>query len=239
MNQFNGRDSRFYLDSANHVYDNTASGLLSEDVQNAIDELAAGIAGAAYTDEAAQDAVARMLTDTDDVDLAYTDNAGADGTVTATLKKQAISARTEVTAASGDMALIGDSSDSDNLKKTLMPYGGTWITTLTGVTNVTSVTDLSYSYSKFFRVGNMVHCSIALTIQPTAIALTKVGVDLPIASDFVSIYDCIGNGNKKSAGNFTGMIVQADTTNNRAEIQFYPNGTSADDYWVEFTYQVK
>ncbi len=67
-----------------------------------------------FTDEKAQDAVGGILTDTNDIDLDYADATPA---ITATLKKQAISAKTGVTAAVDDYLLVGDTSDSDNLKK--------------------------------------------------------------------------------------------------------------------------
>lgn len=73
MNQLNGEDYLYYLTAANENYDNSISGLLAENTQDAIDELAAGLGGGGYTDEQAQDAVGAMLVDTNSIDLTYVD----------------------------------------------------------------------------------------------------------------------------------------------------------------------
>ncbi len=70
-----------------------------------------------YTDEQAQDAVGTILVDTNDIDLAYNDGTPS---ITATILKTVISSKTAVTAVGTDYVLIADTSDSDNLKKTLI-----------------------------------------------------------------------------------------------------------------------
>lgn len=67
-----------------------------------------------YTDERAQDAVGTILTDTNDIDLTYTDGTPS---ITADLRSSSITAKTEVTADIADYLMISDTSDSGNLKK--------------------------------------------------------------------------------------------------------------------------
>ncbi len=69
--------------------------------------------GGTYTDEEAQDAVGTILTDSTDIDFSYND---ATPSITADLKKTAITGKVNVTAESGDKILVADVSDSENLK---------------------------------------------------------------------------------------------------------------------------
>lgn len=70
-----------------------------------------------YTTERAQDAIGAALLDTDDINLTYDDAAPS---FSAALLSSAITSKTDVSAAAADYVLISDSSDSGNLKKTLL-----------------------------------------------------------------------------------------------------------------------
>lgn len=80
-------------------------------------EQSIAIPAAQITDftEAVQDVVgSNLVGSSNDLQATYDDGSGA---LTLTLKKEAITSKTEVTPASGDYLLISDASDSDNLKK--------------------------------------------------------------------------------------------------------------------------
>ncbi|HKY81893.1 MAG TPA: hypothetical protein VJM09_10545 [Sphingobium sp.] len=114
-------------------------------------------------------------------------------------------------------------------------YSGTYTPTLTNVSNVT--TSIA-SPLQYMRVGNTVTVSGKIDIQPTALATsTQLGISLPIASNFANDYECGGTasavgGAQEAAGIF------ADTTNDRAQLQFVSANTAQHRMMLSFTYQL-
>jgi len=79
------------------------------------DQITEGSTNLYFTDERAQDAVGNSLTDTNDIDFVYDDNAN---TISANLKKESITTKTAKTVlVNADEFLIADSEDSGALKK--------------------------------------------------------------------------------------------------------------------------
>lgn len=110
---------------------------------------------------------------------------------------------------------------------------GSYTPTLTNVSNVTSSTPTQCLWT---RNGNYVTVTGQIDVTPTANTLTKVGISLPIASNFTSLIDCSG----VCATNVAAGFVIGDATNDRADLQW----TTASSGTVNvvaftFTYQVK
>lgn len=116
---------------------------------------------------------------------------------------------------------------------------GTYTPTITNTTNISSSTARVSSYT---RIGNIVTVTgwIALTITGNEVT-SVVGISLPIASNFTAFSELSGSGNHyiSSNGGQVGKI-EADTTNDRATLTFYPifgAGSSIETQFT-FTYRV-
>lgn len=116
------------------------------------------------------------------------------------------------------------------------PTEGTWTPTLTSVANISN----SAAYlSQYFRVGNIVNCFGRVDLQATLTATTtRLGISLPIPSDFTLNYDCSGTGQAPAVAGMS-VAVRGDTTNDRAEIAFTSNDTSSQQVFFHFSYVVK
>jgi len=113
-----------------------------------------------------------------------------------------------------------------------------YVPTLTGVTNVTGTTANTCYY---MRIGDVVSVSGQLSVDPTSNGnLVQVGVSLPIASDFTSSTQCSGVAHGfdgSDNGRSAGFI--ADTTNNRASMEWIEvNGASDNPWTFTFTYVI-
>lgn len=110
---------------------------------------------------------------------------------------------------------------------------GTYTPTLTGVTNVQAST--AY-LCQWIRVGNVVTVSGLFNIDFTAAAATELGISLPIASNFTATSNlggtAIANGTERSC------FIQADTTNDRAQVIVTSTGTADTAYSFTFQYTV-
>ena len=112
---------------------------------------------------------------------------------------------------------------------------GEYTPTLYNVTNVSSSSLSGYVWV-YFRIGNYVHVSGAVAITPTAAnTQTYLGISLPVASN-------LGYGDLNGVTNsyvYGYGYVQADSTNDRAELFFSPVNTTADALWkVQFSYKI-
>lgn len=115
---------------------------------------------------------------------------------------------------------------------------GTYTPTLTGVNNIASSTAYACQY---MRVGNTVTVSGQIEIVPTANnAQTTIGISLPISSNFTNEYELGGTGH--STANTTaghGASMNADTINDRANLDYYETHGAGDTLAFSFTYLVK
>jgi hypothetical protein len=105
----------------------------------------------------------------------------------------------------------------------------TYTPTLTAVTNVSSSTA---SVLNYFRNGSMVHIIGKVTITATAAGTTRLGMSLPIASNFTTNTDAVG------FADFSGFIL-SDTTNDRLTLEFTAIDTISTEYGFMVTYVIK
>lgn len=122
-------------------------------------------------------------------------------------------------------------SRSDNLGLVL---SGTYTPTLSNTTNVAASTARLSSY---MRVGDVVTVAGQLDIDPTAGAATLLGISLPIASDFATVYQLGGVASSTTIVNESAGI-EADSTNNRASLKYVAVDTTNHTMTFTFTYQV-
>ncbi len=93
---------------------------------------------------------------------------------------------------------------------------GTYTPTLASVANVAAKTAYAAQY---LQVGSTVTVSGKVDIDPTAGAtLTRLGISLPVASDFAAAENCAGTA-YSVAPDYSAAIF-ADATNNRAELDY-------------------
>jgi hypothetical protein len=111
---------------------------------------------------------------------------------------------------------------------------GSYTPVLSNVLNVTSSTEFS---SQWTRRSNYITVTGQISVTPTSNTLTKVGISLPVNSNFTSAQvDCSGVGATQTAGG----IILADTTNDRAEFQWTtPSSGVANVIAYTFTYRVQ
>lgn len=136
-----------------------------------------------------------------------------------------------------DPVNITSSLQCDSIVNDTGLASGTYTPTLTGVNNVSSSTARQATY---MRVGNTVTVAGQIDITPTANNIqTTIGISLPIASAFTTAYQAGGSGHRianTTAGH--GASIQADATNDRAELDYYETHGATDTITYQFTYQV-
>lgn len=112
---------------------------------------------------------------------------------------------------------------------------GTYTPTFTNTTNVTSSTA---SVCTYFRVGNTVTVSGQLNYRPSGTGAVVLGISLPIASHFSTIYQAGGAiGGLTSAGGEVGGF-QANATSDVVEMRMIAVSPATRDMAFTFTYQV-
>jgi hypothetical protein len=113
-------------------------------------------------------------------------------------------------------------------------YGGVYTPTLTNVANVDSS---SAGPASYIRVGNWVFVSGTVFIDPTTVGVsTSVGISLPIASAFTAATDA--NGTAGSAGVQQSGAIEADATNDRAQIRYIATDASGRNMWYSYGYTI-
>lgn len=111
---------------------------------------------------------------------------------------------------------------------------GTYTPTLFNVTNIQSSTAYVLTY---LRVGNMVTVCGKVDIDPTSSSTgTELGISLPIASDFTAPEQCGGAGGPLDFNQAAGIA--ADTTNNRASMQFIAQTNALLAIYFNFSYRI-
>lgn len=138
----------------------------------------------------------------------------------------------EITCTAAGRALLDD-ADASTQRTTLGLASGVYIPSLTNTTNVAASTAYECQY---LRIGAIVHVSGRLDIDPTAAALTELGMSLPVASDFGATEDLAGCGFCTAVQQ--GTAIFGDAVNNRAFFRFLANDTANRDFFFTFTYQV-
>ena len=113
---------------------------------------------------------------------------------------------------------------------------GTYTPTLFNVGNI----DSSTAYlCHWMRVGNEVHVSGAVDIDPTAAAGTLLGISLPVASALTAAEQLIGTSMRASAAVANPGWILADAANDRATLTFVAGYTSpALTHVFNFSYRV-
>lgn len=112
---------------------------------------------------------------------------------------------------------------------------GTYSPTLVAVNNVTSGESRTCYWT---RVGNVVTVSGYISITTTSNSVeTVIGIGLPIASNFTGSSQASGSGNYyiSSINNQMGRI-DADATNDRATLRFFPVSGSGGGIETQFTF---
>jgi hypothetical protein len=114
---------------------------------------------------------------------------------------------------------------------------GTYTPTLTNVANVSAST--AYP-CQWMRVGNVVTVSGKLDIDPTtASTSTRIGISLPVASNFAAEHQCGGTAVSPTATPNVAAGIGADLTNDRAHLEYICGTDVAARRWnFSFTYQV-
>lgn len=113
---------------------------------------------------------------------------------------------------------------------------GTYTPTLTAVANIASSAPFA---CQWMRVGNMVTVSGRVDIACTAAAntLTQLGISVPVASNFTSSAN-LGGASAIGQPTYQPIVFYADSTNDRAMLQFLSNGTANAACFFTFSYRV-
>lgn len=110
----------------------------------------------------------------------------------------------------------------------------TYTPTLTNVANVAASTAYACQY---VELGSVVLVSGKIDIDPTLTATsTQLGISLPVASDFSTAEQCGGVAFASGIAS-QGAAILADTTNNRAQLQFVSGDITNQPMYFVFMYQ--
>lgn len=144
------------------------------------------------------------------------------------------SADASITLAAGSQVVLGAMDDDSWYAFADEVVSGTYTPTLTEVANL----DASTAYEcQYMRVGNVVTVSGAVDVDPTTTSTTtKLGISLPVASNFANSLDCGGVGHAVLFAE--GAAIYADGTNDRAEMQWLAGDVTDHAVFFTFTYQV-
>lgn len=116
---------------------------------------------------------------------------------------------------------------------------GTHSATITGVANYASGGVQTFRY---IRTNDIVQCHVAVNVTPTASStLTRIRIDMPIASSFTDQYDAMGSGSVKALGltQPESVAIFADSTNDEIELYFMSQGnTNSHLINCQFAYQI-
>lgn len=112
--------------------------------------------------------------------------------------------------------------------------GDKYTPTLTNVANVAASTAYELQY---IRVGNVVTVGGRVDVDPTAAAATRLGISLPIASNFGADSDCGGAAASRAVSGQSAAIY-GDAANDRAEMQWLTVDTANQAMFFTFTYEI-
>lgn len=114
------------------------------------------------------------------------------------------------------------------------PTVGFYAPTLTNVTNVASSSPRT---TRYIRIGDMVWVYGYVQINPSALGQVELGMSLPIASNFTSVYDCGGTAAAATLDT-QAVAIRADTANDRASFFFNCSNAGTIEYHFSFMYIV-
>ncbi len=127
----------------------------------------------------------------------------------------------------------GITVNADDIALTLVTASGTYTPTLTNVTNL----DASTAYAcQYLQVGPTVTVSGRVDVDPTAAAQWRLGISLPVASNFAAEENCGGTAFNPS--NSGGAAIRGDATNDRAEMAVTAVSTANHSMFFTFTYRI-
>lgn len=140
--------------------------------------------------------------------------------------------------ASGSWAALAASGGAGSFTTLSITQGavisGTYTPTLFNVANL----DASTAYTaQYMRVGGVVTVSGKVDVDPTALLSTKLGISLPVASTLSAAEKCSGNAVANSIASEAAAI-EADTVNNRAQMEWISVSVANHSMYFDFTYQV-
>jgi hypothetical protein len=123
-----------------------------------------------------------------------------------------------------------------NIATTVVALSGTYTPTLTNVANIdASVAAVCH----YIRVGNVVHVSGTVQIDPTTTStVTQLGLSLPIAASFAVDGELAGVGSYTNSSDNLGFPIITDITNDRAEIRFFSSSVVNQVIHFTFTYRL-
>jgi hypothetical protein len=117
---------------------------------------------------------------------------------------------------------------------------GRWTPTATPGTNVAAATPGSAHYT---RIGNIVHFSGRITIDPTATGFTSLELSLPIASNFTSLTDAAGVFNALGVNGVATTVdtgaIEGSVANDTLVLSFITGDTANRAYYYTGSYEVK
>lgn len=179
-----------------------------------------------------------------DYDVAWaadaTGSAPAWGAITGTLSNQTdLNTSLNGKAASSHSHSFGDLSGAaaagHDQAQTLA--GATYSPTFTNVANASSTSGTGFQY---LRVGSTVIVYGTIDSTDTSLGVTtKIGITLPVASNFTAAADCRGLSDVINSSAWAGPVV-GDGTNDRAEAQWVAQSSGGNvTHHVHFMFQVK
>ena len=114
---------------------------------------------------------------------------------------------------------------------------GTYTPTLFNTTNIAASTSFS---SMWFRIGNNITVFGVANVDPTTATstITSLGVSLPVPSNFGVFTDVSGNCTVAGAVVDNSGSVYADTTNDRAIVEWSTINTNNHGVYFTFTYRI-
>lgn len=111
----------------------------------------------------------------------------------------------------------------------------TYTPTLTGAANLDAQTGYTSIYIRF---GAIVVVAGVADVDPTLTATaTRLGISLPVASNFANTYDCCGVAFASGIAAM-GAAIRADTTNDRAEMVWISSDVTNQPMYYVFAYRI-
>lgn len=110
--------------------------------------------------------------------------------------------------------------------------GSTWTPTTHNLSNLSSATGSSGQY---LRAGNTVTASVNVTVNASGAGACAFEMSLPVSSNLAAIGDLVGIG-VTSLAEIT--LIYAETTNDRAKVEFIATSSGSRVVSVHFTYRV-